>query len=85
MKNKLRVLLAEKGARENRNLTIKKLAEEVNIDVNTLTRFANNKLKQIPVEVINIVCNYFDCEVGDLLQREKEVGPKRLPRKKDEF
>ena len=57
-----KVLLAEMGARENRNLTIKRLAEEV-----------------------NIVYNYFDCEVGDLLQREKAVGPKRLPRKKDEF
>ena len=77
MKNRLRILLAEKGTREDRNISMRKAAEELGFDVNTLTRLANNKLKQLPIDVLDVLCNYLECEIGDLLQHDHTAGKQR--------
>jgi DNA-binding Xre family transcriptional regulator len=32
---------------------------------------ANNTIKRVPLDELNTLCDYFNCDVGDLLKREE--------------
>ncbi|MEQ3661049.1 MAG: helix-turn-helix transcriptional regulator [Glaciecola sp.] len=64
--------LDEKAYRENRRITLKEVSEETKIGRATLTRIANVKRKEdkfysVGLDVIDKLCDYFECEPGDLL------------------
>ena len=71
MRSNLRVLTAQKGQHERRHLSLRTVAEETGISRYTIYAFANDTLSEYPKEVITSLCNYFDCEVGDLLLVEE--------------
>lgn len=62
IKSKLKVLLAD------RDLTQKELGYITKIRQATINDLANDKCKQIPVDVINKICKTLNCDVGDLLK-----------------
>ena len=48
---------------------------ETGIAWSTLNSWANNQLTRYDAPVIMALCEYFDCQVGDLLVYEKETIP----------
>ena len=65
IKIKLRVLLAE------HEMTQKDLAKKTGIRVTTISDMCNNKSKHIPLDTLDILCNFFDCDITDILKHEK--------------
>lgn len=69
MRSNLDVLIAQHNQRPGRGkrVTKRSLAEELSISRYTIYALAENKLDQYPKEVIESLCNFFNCDVGDLL------------------
>jgi len=61
------VLAAKKAQQEDRRISLRKIAEETGIQRYTIYGFANNTLKEYPDSVLDTLCRYFRCRVGDLL------------------
>ena len=70
--NKLRVLLAEKAEKEQRNIPLKEVERKTGITWTTLQSWANNKVTRFDEPVIIALCDFLECEVGDLLVYRKE-------------
>lgn len=62
IKIKLKVVLAE------REMTQTKLSELTGIRLPTITNLATNKIRELPVGVLDKLCKALDCTPGDLLQ-----------------
>ena len=69
----IRILLVQrlddKGFLENRRITLKEVAEVTGIGRATLTRIANRQDYSVGIDVIDKLCDYFDCDISDILQR----------------
>jgi len=66
--NRFGVLLAEKRAREKRNISFVEVARETGIHRKTLLAWANNSVSRFDAPVINALCSYFDCQPGALFE-----------------
>jgi DNA-binding Xre family transcriptional regulator len=64
---RLRVLLAEKAQKEKRNIPLSEVAEETGVAWKTLQRWANNEVTRYDAPVIEALCDYLDCGVGELI------------------
>lgn len=74
VKSHLKVLLAQKEMREDRSISLRKAAHETGIREYTMYGFANNTLREYPSEAIAKLCQYLECEVGDLLKLEEATA-----------
>ncbi|SEE01487.1 putative transcriptional regulator [Rhizobiales bacterium GAS191] len=63
---RLNVMLAE------RNVKSKELAEHVGITEANLSLLKQGKVKGIRFETLERICEYLDCQPGDLLRHETE-------------
>jgi putative transcriptional regulator len=74
LRTNLQILLAEKGQRERRRISLRQLAQETNISYRTVLLASKDELREIPVDVVEKLCGYFGCEPGALfyLDRGKE-------------
>lgn len=70
MKSQLRILLAQKGHQEGRTISLREVVRATGVPISTVMGMANNTIKRIPVEELNDLCDYFNCDVGDILKRE---------------
>jgi putative transcriptional regulator len=68
--NRLRMLLAEKATLEQRNIALKEVNRETGVAWSTLNAWANNQVTRYDAPVISALCDYFNCQVGDLLVYE---------------
>lgn len=64
---KLAVVMAE------RNVKSKDLAEYVGITESNLSLLKQGHVKGVRFETLEKICDYLDCEPGDILQREKKT------------
>lgn len=62
IKSKLKVLLAFNDSNQS------KLAKEINVRQPTISAIANNTIKQFPVDVLDKICAYFNCQPNDLIE-----------------
>lgn len=60
-------LLAEKEFQEGRSIPITKVARVTGINRGTLSKIANEKGYSTVTSNIDQLCEYFKCEVGDLM------------------
>lgn len=70
----LKVLLAQKEMRENRSISLRKVALETGVREYTVYGFANNTLREYPADAVAKICEYLPCEVGDLLKLEERIA-----------
>jgi putative transcriptional regulator len=70
--NRFRMLLAEKATRVQHNIALNDVQRETGIAWSTLNSWANNQVTRYDAPVIQALCDYFNCQVGDLLVYEKE-------------
>ncbi len=70
--NRFRMLLAEKATREQHSIAINDVQRGTGIAWSTLNSWANNQVTRYDAPVIQALCEYFNCQVGDLLVFEKD-------------
>ncbi len=76
---RLAILMAEK----NPQLSQRQLARETGLDVTTVNRLFTNQFNRVDTATIETLCNYFDKDVGDLLEvRKIEDIPQRRSKKR---
>ncbi|ERS91501.1 helix-turn-helix domain-containing protein [Halomonas sp. PBN3] len=51
-----------------RKLKITDVARDTGINRGTITRLYHENASRVELDVIDELCRYFDCEVGDLLE-----------------
>jgi putative transcriptional regulator len=77
--NRYKLLLAEKQLREGRKIGYEEIRRETGISTSTLSAWATNSVRGYRVETIDALCQYFSCEVKDLIVRLPDsalyVGP----------
>lgn len=73
--NRVPVLIAEKGQRERRKITLEKAAAEMGISYSTLRAIANDSIREYPKDVLAKLCEYFGCNVGDILIYDEVAEP----------
>lgn len=59
---RLGVLMAEKDPQFSQ----RQLAEETKLALSTINRLFRNDFSRVDVNTVEILCNYFGCDVGDL-------------------
>ncbi len=65
----IRRLLDDKPFNERRRITLNEVAEKTKISRTTLNRIANIPGYNTNTDTIDALCNYFGCEIKDLLER----------------
>lgn len=70
--NRFRVLLAEKEHKERMHIPLSEVEREAGISWKTLQGWANNQVTRYDAPVLEALCKYLDCEVGDLIVYERE-------------
>lgn len=70
--NHFRILLAQKATRQQQNIALMDVQRETGIAWSTLNSWANNQVTRYDAPVILTLCEYFNCQVGDLLVFDKE-------------
>jgi len=68
----LRELMARKARLTGEPVTYEIINEAKKISPNTLSKMAQNKLKMVGISTIEDLCDFFDCEVGELMVNIKE-------------
>ena len=74
IKSNLKVLLAK------HELTQKQLADKIGTRQATISSICNNKIKQIPVGIVNDICNLFECQISDIFTYVPDKKKHHLPR-----
>lgn len=76
---RLAILMAEK----NPQLSQRQLARETNLDITTINRLFTNNFSRVDTNTVEVLCHYFQRDVGDLFHvRKPEDIPQRQSRKR---
>jgi DNA-binding Xre family transcriptional regulator len=76
--SRFKTLLAGKEIRERKTITLRDVSRETGVSIYTITGFANNTLKEIPVDALMALCKYLECTTGDLLEYEELRKPTQV-------
>jgi len=52
--------------------TMIELSSKTGLDKNTISNWYNQKVTRFSAETLEVLCEFFDCKVGDILVYEKE-------------
>jgi len=72
LKNRLLILIQERERKISRRIKMKDLAEFVGVTNNTIRSWIQNDVRKYEAQIIEGFCEYFDCDVADLLYFEWE-------------
>jgi putative transcriptional regulator len=72
LKNKFWELLHNKEIAEHKDISISEVARETGIARKTLQAWAHNQITRYDAPVIEGLCNYFNCNPGDLIVKINE-------------
>ena len=64
---RLKELMAEREFKENRVITLAEVAEATGIHRVTLSKIANNRGYHTGTDILDRLCGYFGCQVGELV------------------
>ena len=65
---RLKELMADKGFRERRVVTVTEVAQDTGINRMTLSKIANHPGYSTVTDTLDKLCNYFGCELGPLAE-----------------
>lgn len=71
LRNRFLELLLERERRENRRVTQKEISFATGISQQTMTAWVHNNVTKFEAGIVEKLCDYFGCEVGDLLYLER--------------
>ena len=58
--------MAAKSRQDRRRITYDDIYFQTKISKTALTRLANDREKRVALNIIDRLCDYFDCQPGDL-------------------
>lgn len=67
IRNKFKVLLAEKSLRENRAISFQTAAGESGIPKSVLSLYSAQKVKRFDAETLEKMCSYLECSISEFL------------------
>jgi DNA-binding Xre family transcriptional regulator len=67
LRNRLLSLIQDRERIINRRVKSKDLAEFVGVKNHTITSWVRNDVRKYEAHIIEGICDYFDCDVADLL------------------
>lgn len=67
MKSNLSLLMGQKSQREGRRITLRTVADETKLTKHTVYKIADNTIKEYPKTAIEKLCEYFKCDIQELL------------------
>lgn len=70
LKNRFLILLTEKERKLGRRIPQSEVAREIDVANNTILNWIKNDLNKFDRVVVESLCEYFECEIGDLLYME---------------
>jgi DNA-binding Xre family transcriptional regulator len=70
VRNRLLELIQERERKINRRIKLKDLASFVGVTNHTISSWIRNDVRKYEAQIIEGFCDYFDCEIGDLLYFE---------------
>ena len=70
--NRFKVLLAEMEIKEDKKISYEEIKVETGIAASTISAWATNRVKRYDADTIAALCDYLDCEVGDLIVYEPQ-------------
>lgn len=65
---RLKELIADKGFKENRRVTLDEVAKATGVHRTTLSKIANQKGYNTTTEILDKLCEFFEVTVGDVAQ-----------------
>jgi DNA-binding Xre family transcriptional regulator len=71
LRNRFLVLLHEKERKLDRRITQKEIAQETGISAHTIGSWVRNEVTKFEAPILARLCEYFECQVGDLLYLEE--------------
>ena len=69
--NRFKVLLAEKEIKDNKKISYEEIKVSTGIAASTLSAWATNSVKRYDADTIVAMCDYFECDVANLIVYEK--------------
>lgn len=72
IRSQLKLLIAQKAHRERRKLSYRVIEREVGVPASTLSRLAEQKITRFEAQTISSLCEYFECDIGDILRYEPD-------------
>jgi putative transcriptional regulator len=78
--NRLKILIAQKEFAEGRKLTYRTISKETGISTTTLTKYINQG-GGIDPGTLEKLCEYFNCQPGDLLVYSTDQPKQKTARK----
>jgi DNA-binding Xre family transcriptional regulator len=70
LRNRLLALIQAREQALNRRVKLKDLADFVGVTNHTITSWIRNEVRKYEAHIIEGFCDYFSCDVGDLLYFE---------------
>jgi putative transcriptional regulator len=74
-RNRLLSLLLKKSSEEGRRIYQAELAEAIGVSENTISTWVSNDMRKMNINVIELLCEYFNCDVSDLFYLEPIENP----------
>lgn len=68
---RLREIMAERGRQRGKKITYRDIRAAIGTSPNTLSGMAQNRLEMIGIKTIADLCDFLDCEPGELIIRQK--------------
>jgi transcriptional regulator with XRE-family HTH domain len=68
LQNRVTILAAEKGKRENRKITRRLVSQETGISLQSVQNWFADKSAIMEREKVEILCAYFGCEISDFFE-----------------
>ena len=69
IQTRLKELIAARSRQQRRRITYKDIHEATGVSTNTLFKLANDKAAMVGFSVIDRLCEFLECQPGDLLIR----------------
>lgn len=66
---RLKELMADKAFKEQQRVTLEDVSQATGVHRVTLSRIANKIGYSTSTDVLDLLCDYFQCEVGEIAQK----------------
>jgi putative transcriptional regulator len=71
LRNRFFHLLSEKERQLGRRITNKEIAQATGISAHTIGSWFRNEVTKFEAPIVERLCDYFDCDLGELLYFER--------------
>ena len=68
IRNRFRILLAQKEVRDNRRYTYDDITDATGISRQTIASYATGSVSRYDGRTLKSFCDFFDCELSELLE-----------------